>query len=110
MLVMPKRDTAPALLKPQTGKRGVVVPINTKLRREKTRQQSGTGPLVTQARLAEGLQLHLEEIRVARALREFRMQMELDLAAGSEIEAGDLLFDHDLKIVRRKAPAATAGH
>ena len=107
---MPKRDTSSASLKRQSGKRGIVIPINTKLRHEKARQQGAAGPLVTQGRLAEGLQLHLEEIRVARALREFRMQMELDLAAGSEIETGDLRFDPDLKIVRRKVPAATAGH
>ena len=64
---------------------------------------------ITQARLAEGLQLHLAEMRVAQALRDFRLQLEADFAAGSEPEAGDLFFDRDLKIVRRKAPSATAG-
>ncbi len=63
---------------------------------------------MTQARLAQGLELYLEEMRVTHASREFRMQLETDLAAGSEIETGDLFFDPELKIVRRKSPGATA--
>ena len=56
---------------------------------------------VTQVRLAEGLQLHLEEMRIIRARREFRLRLEADLAAGAQIEEGDLLYDPELKIVRR---------
>ena len=56
---------------------------------------------VTQVRLAQGLQLHLEEMRIAQALRDFRLQLERELAAGCPLESGDLLYDLQLKIVRR---------
>lgn len=56
---------------------------------------------MTQERLAEGLQLHREETRFGRALREFRLQMDVDLSSSSEMEGGDLAYDPEVKIVRR---------
>jgi hypothetical protein len=55
---------------------------------------------ITQARLAQGLQLRLEEMRITQALQEFRLQVEADLAAGAQIESGDLRYDPELRIVR----------
>jgi hypothetical protein len=111
VLSMPKRDT------PQdrsTGKiagkrRAIVVPIDSRApRRRSIPAQKGQPAPVTQTRLAQGYELYLEEMRVTRALREFRMQLEADLAAGAEVEAGDLLFDPEVKIVRRNGPATIA--
>jgi hypothetical protein len=91
-----------------TRRRGIVVSIDSRAPRQQVvKQESSTAP-VTQARLAQGLELYLEEMRVTRAARKFRMQLEADLTAGSEIEPGDLLFDPELKIVRRKSPGAIA--
>jgi len=64
---------------------------------------------ITQARLAQALQLHLEEMRITQALREFRLQLEADLASGAQIERGDLRYDPELKIVRRSVTNATFG-
>ena len=105
---IPKRDTPE---RPATGAsrtRRIVVSIDSRAPRQQVvKRESSTAP-VTQARLADGLELYLEEMRVTRAAREFRMQLEADLTAGSEIEPGDLLFDPELKIVRRKSPDAIA--
>lgn len=65
------------------------------------RSAVGSAHPVTQARLAEGLKLHREEMRIAQASREFRLQLEADLAAGGEVEVGDLIYDPELNIVRR---------
>jgi hypothetical protein len=72
-------------------------------------QQKSDNPPITQERLAKGMDLFREELRVGQALREFRMQLEADLAAGSDVDPGDLQFDRDLKVIRRKTPQATAG-
>lgn len=58
---------------------------------------------ISQERLREGLRLMEEQRRVLEALQQFRMDIDSDIAAGAEIEAGELTFDHDLKIVRPRA-------
>lgn len=58
-------------------------------------------PIVTQQRLRRGLELMREEHRISSELREFALQLEADLGAGAEIEAGDLIFDRDLKVARQ---------
>jgi len=58
---------------------------------------------ISQERLREGLRLMEEQRRVLEALQKFRMDIDSDLAAGAEIEAGELTFDYDLKIVRPRA-------
>lgn len=85
---------------------GVVISIDSRPRRTAPVRSENSVVPVTQARLAEGLQLHLEEMRVAQALREFRLQLDADLAAGSSIEGGELIYDSELKIVRRSRPDA----
>ena len=105
---IPKLDTSELPAMSATTRRGVVVSIDSRAPRQQVVMQESSMAPVTQARLAEGLELYLEEMRVTRAAREFRMQLEADLAAGSEIEAGDLLFDPELKIVRRKSSGAIA--
>jgi hypothetical protein len=95
--------------------RGTVICIDS--RRPDARPRSGEAAVrgvssaqsVTQGRLAEGLHLHLEEMRIAQALRAFRMQVEADLAAGCQIESGDLLYDLQLKIVRKNVTNAGVG-
>jgi hypothetical protein len=91
--------------------RAIVVSIDSgrRLPTHKGSEQTSS-PVVTQERLAQGLQLFLDEIQISKAVREFRVQLEKDLANGSSIESGDLLFDPELKIVRRKASSAIATH
>lgn len=89
-------------------RRAVVIPIDFGLRGKTPPAQSGREP-ITQARLAAGYDLYLEHIRVTRALREFQIRVETEVAAGSDVEAGDLAFDPDLKIVRRKSARGVAG-
>jgi len=90
----------------QTGHLAKVIPIN--LHRPAKPVSSGASP-ISQARLAEGYELYLEHMRVTRALREFQMRIESDMAAGSQAEAGDFSFDPDLKIVRRNHGRNLAG-
>lgn len=87
-----------------------VIPIDSWTRSREVRQlpakPSAVAPVqrpdpITQARLQKGLELFLEEARITRALTEFKMQMQADVAAGAEIEPGELLFDPECKIVRR---------
>jgi len=58
---------------------------------------------ISQERLREGLRLIEEQRRVLEALQRFRLDIDSDLAAGAEIEAGELTFDGELKIVRPRA-------
>lgn len=62
---------------------------------------------ITQERLKAGIRLMEEQRRILAALQKFKMDMYNDLAAGGEIEAGELTFDRELKIVRphRATPA-----
>jgi hypothetical protein len=55
---------------------------------------------ITQERLQAGVQLLVEQRRILEALQKFKMDIDNDLAAGGEIEAGELTFDRELKIVR----------
>jgi hypothetical protein len=57
---------------------------------------------VTQERLRHGIQLIEEQRRILDALQEFKLSVDRDLAGGAEIEAGELTFDRDLKIVRQR--------
>ncbi len=57
---------------------------------------------VTQERLRKGAELLAEEWRIVREMREFTLALESDLAAGAEIESGDLVFDRELKMIRFK--------
>ena len=57
---------------------------------------------ITQDRLRDGIQLLEEQRRILDALQEFKLSVDRDLAAGAEIEAGELTFDRDLKIVRQR--------
>jgi hypothetical protein len=77
-----------------------VVPIDSRSRRRERKSGNDASP-ITQARLAEALRLHREELQITQALREIRLQLEADLALGCEIEGGDLTYDPELKIVRR---------
>jgi len=90
------------------GQRGIVISIASKLPRQQERTQKLEGPPISQDRLAHGFELYLEEVRITRALREFRLQLEADLTAGSTVEPGEFLFDSELKIVRRNVPSAIA--
>ena len=85
-----------------------VIPIDFQPRRRPLPTQNAKEP-ITQARLAVGYDLYLEHMRITRALREFQMQVEMDRAAGANFETGDLAFDSDLKIVRRKSARGAAG-
>jgi hypothetical protein len=58
---------------------------------------------VTQERLRRGAELLVQEMAVMRAMRQFRMELEADLACGAETEAGELIFDRELKVVRHKS-------
>jgi hypothetical protein len=62
---------------------------------------------ITQERLQTGIQLLEEQRRILEALQEFKLDIDSDLAAGAEIEAGELTFDRELMIVRprRLTPA-----
>ncbi|MBV8551780.1 MAG: hypothetical protein JOY54_10795 [Acidobacteriaceae bacterium] len=106
---LPKREIVAPAAKQRSRLRQPAVVIDFKKSRPKpsSKPQNDRAP-ITQDRLAEGLRLYLEEIRIARALREFQVQLEADLAAGSELEAGELFFDPELKIVRRNVASATA--
>ena len=57
---------------------------------------------ITQERLRDGIQLLEEQRRILDALQEFKLSVDRDLASGAEIEAGELTFDRDLKIVRQR--------
>lgn len=92
----------------QNRTRGVAIAIDSRSPRREQKPANGQH-LITQGRLAEGLRLHREELRVIQAVREFRLQVERDLATGSEIEGGDLTYDPELKIVRRTITNGTAG-
>jgi hypothetical protein len=87
--------------------RAEVIPIDFQARRRPVPNQS-PNESITQARLAAGYDLYLEHMRITRALREFQMQVETDRAAGANFETGDLVFDSDLKIVRRKSARGAA--
>lgn len=70
--------------------------------RRPAQQVPSSRPVVSQERLRKGLELIREEIRVVREMREFALQIEADLQAGAEIETGDLVFDRELKVARRR--------
>jgi hypothetical protein len=57
---------------------------------------------ITQERLRDGIRLLEEQRRILDALQEFKLSVDRDLAGGAEIEAGELTFDRDLKIVRQR--------
>jgi hypothetical protein len=57
---------------------------------------------ITQERLREGIHLLEEQRRILDALQDFKLSVDRDLAGGAEIEAGELTFDRDLKIVRQR--------
>lgn len=57
---------------------------------------------ITQERLRDGIRLLEEQRRILDAFQEFKLSVDTDLAGGAEIEAGELTFDHDLKIVRQR--------
>jgi hypothetical protein len=88
---------------------GVVIPITSGERRQASSapRETSTEP-ISQARLARILELYLEEMKVAQTLREMRIKLDTELAGGSEIESGDLTFDRELQIVRRKPSSAAA--
>jgi len=62
-------------------------------------------PPVTQERLRQCADLWMQELTAIRAMREFTLQLEADMAGGAEVEAGELVFDRDLKVVRHKRQA-----
>jgi hypothetical protein len=68
--------------------------------RAAARAATPTSP-ITQERLQRGSALLLEEQLIVRALWEFTNEIEADLAAGAEVEPGDLVFDRQFKIVRQ---------
>jgi len=109
---IPLRKLSGETVGPSRAKRGsgVVIPISLGNRRQPSKaQDKPNGELITQARLAQILELHLEEIKLTQTLRELRMRLDADLSGGSEIESGELTFDRELQIVRRKSSGATAG-
>jgi hypothetical protein len=66
-----------------------------------TAEPAGTSP-ISQERLRIGQQLMEEPRRTFEALHKFKLEIEAELAAGAGIEAGELTFDRELKIVRRR--------
>jgi hypothetical protein len=57
---------------------------------------------VTQQRLHAIDDLLAQELLVISTRRKLLMEIEADLAAGAEIEPGELLYHRELKMVRRK--------
>lgn len=57
-------------------------------------------PQVTQERLLKGKQLLEQEWAAIRAARQYLLELENDLLSGSDVEAGELVFDQALKMVR----------
>ena len=64
------------------------------------RAECTPAPAITQDRLRFGVELLREQRRILEAVHQFKMDLDKDLSAGAEIEAGELTFDRDLKIVR----------
>jgi hypothetical protein len=60
---------------------------------------------ITQDRLQAGIRLLEEQRRIQEALQQFKMEVYTELAAGAEIEGGELTFDQELKIVRPRGTA-----
>jgi hypothetical protein len=78
------------------------MPIIDIASRRPAQQIPSSRPVVSQERLRRGMELIREEIRIAREMREFALQIEADLQAGAEVELGDLVFDRELKVARRR--------
>jgi hypothetical protein len=57
---------------------------------------------VTQERLRAIDELLAQELLVMSTRRKLLMEIEADLAAGAEIEPGELIYQRELKMVRRK--------
>jgi hypothetical protein len=57
---------------------------------------------VTQERLRAIDELLAQELLVMSTRRKLLMDIEADLAAGAEIEPGELIYQRELKMVRRK--------
>jgi hypothetical protein len=87
------------------GKPARVVPI-----RVQAAIPAGTGVTrgITQERLRKGAELLAQEYQIVRALRQFTMDIEADLHAGAAVEAGELTFDRELKVVRQRTRNSTA--
>ncbi len=72
-----------------------VVPI-----RRVSQVECSPPPVISQERLQTGILLLEEHRRILEALQKFKMDIDSDLAAGADIEAGEHTFDRDLKVVR----------
>ncbi len=64
------------------------------------RPHSGNLTKISQDRLQKGKELLEQEWAAIRAARQFLMELENELSAGAEVEAGELVFDEVLKMVR----------
>jgi hypothetical protein len=78
-----------------------IVPIT----RKSPKRPSQPSRVITQERLREGSQLIEESHRILELVQKFKMDIDADLAAGAEVEAGELMFDAELKIVRPRKTA-----
>jgi hypothetical protein len=68
--------------------------------------------VISQERLRLGRELLEREWGAVRALREFQIALEKDLAEGAQLAPGELIFDRQLKIVtarRSEAPVTVTG-
>lgn len=92
---------------PPRDRAGAVVAMR---RRRHARETTGErieipGP-VTQQRLAKLAELRALEATLIQSRRKLSMELDSELAAGAEIEAGNLTFDRELKLVRLKTGEA----
>src|SRR5258705_4464725 len=69
-----------------------------------TRQNPTASSPVTQERLRAVDDLLAQELLVISTRRKLLMEIETDLDAGAEIEPGELIYQRELKLVRRKRP------
>ena len=68
---------------------------------------SGVTRGITQERLSRGAELLAQEYQIVRALRQFTIDIEADLRDGAAVETGELTFDRELKVVRRRTQNPT---
>lgn len=113
VLLMPARSRsvrAAGVKRKGRRKRGVVVSISAgKQQPAAEYHASGNRPAISQDRLSQILECHKEELRITAELRELRLELERELMQGAQIEAGELFFDRDLRIVRRNIPNGSLG-
>lgn len=85
---------------PAVRRRAKVFVMPTRSVRNTPNTAAPSAPKITQERLRQGIQFLTQEFLAVRAMREFTLAMETDLAAGATIEGGELTFDQMLKVIR----------